>query len=258
MSRKVSAKMVAAYLREVGIDYLPLRPRSADTHTQDPISVAGSHPLISVGAPASDTNPAGHPLESVGAPASSSHPAGETLDDIRKELLECRGCPLCSGRRTVVFGVGNTNARLMFVGEGPGEEEDRQGEPFVGAAGRRLNQWIVRIGLARKDVYIANIVKCRPPGNRAPLPEEAAACLPYLRRQIRAIRPEMICALGSVAMQYLLDTSEKITRVRGKWRQFEGVPLLPTFHPAYILRNQTREAEVFSDFDQLADRLGRR
>jgi len=232
MSRKVSARMVAAYLREIGIDYIPLPPRNADTHAQVPVSVAKPEPRDST--------------------------KSETLDDIRKELLECRGCPLCSGRRTVVFGVGNPNARLMFVGEGPGQEEDRQGEPFVGAAGQRLNQWIVRIGLARKDVYIANIVKCRPPGNRAPLPEEAAACLPYLRRQIRAIRPEMICALGSVAMQYLLDTSEKITRVRGKWRQFEGVPLLPTFHPAYILRNQTREAEVFADFDQLADRLGLR
>jgi DNA polymerase len=146
----------------------------------------------------------------------------------------------------------------MFVGEGPGVEEDRQGEPFVGAAGRRLNQWIVRLGLARKDVYIANIVKCRPPENRAPLPDEAAACLPFLRRQIRAIRPEAICALGAVAMQYLLDTSEKITRVRGKWRQFDGVPVLPTFHPAYILRNQTRESEVFADFDLLAERLGQR
>jgi DNA polymerase len=146
----------------------------------------------------------------------------------------------------------------MFVGEGPGEEEDRQGEPFVGAAGRRLNLWIARLGYTRKDVYIANIVKCRPPGNRAPFPAEAAACLPFLRRQIRAIRPEIICALGSVAMQYLLDSNEKITRVRGKWREVEGVPVLPTFHPAYILRNQTREPEVFADFDLLAERLGLR
>ncbi len=143
----------------------------------------------------------------------------------------------------------------MFVGEGPGEEEDRQGEPFVGAAGRRLNQWIARVGLARRDVYIANIVKCRPPGNRAPLPAEAAACLPFLKRQIRAIRPEAICTLGSVALQFLLDGTGKITRDRGKWREFDGTPVLPTYHPAYILRNQTRETEVFSDFDLLAERL---
>lgn len=235
MSRKVSARMVAAWLREIGVDYVP------------------------VSAPASNTIPA-PPIQKEkfgGALASSIDPARESLDDIRKELAECARCPLCSGRRTVVFGVGNPQARLMFVGEGPGEEEDRQGEPFVGAAGRRLNQWIARLGLARKDIYIANIVKCRPPGNRAPLPEEAAACLPFLRRQILAIRPEAICALGAVAMQYLLDTNEKITRVRGNWRQFEGVPVLPTFHPAYILRNQTREAEVFADFDLLAERLAR-
>jgi DNA polymerase len=215
--------MVAAYLREIGIDYLPVPSRA--------------------GRPAPGAKPATPPA------------AAETLEDIRKELLSCRGCPLCAGRRTVVFGVGDPRARLMFVGEGPGEEEDRQGEPFVGAAGRRLNQWIARIGLAREGVYIANIVKCRPPGNRAPLPEEAASCLPYLKRQIRAIRPEAICTLGAVALQYLLGTNEKITRVRGKWREVEGIPVLPTYHPAFILRNQTRETEVFTDLDLLAERL---
>jgi DNA polymerase len=215
--------MVAAYLREIGIDYLPVPSRA--------------------GRPTPGAKPATPPA------------AAETLEDIRKELLSCRGCPLCAGRRTVVFGVGDPRARLMFVGEGPGEEEDRQGEPFVGAAGRRLNQWIARLGLAREGVYIANIVKCRPPGNRAPLPEEAASCLPYLKRQIRAIRPEAICTLGAVALQYLLGTNEKITRVRGKWREVEGIPVLPTYHPAFILRNQTRETEVFVDLDLLAERL---
>lgn len=224
MTRRLSPEMVAAYLREIGIDYLPVPVRA--------------------GRPAPGVNPAAPPAA-----------ASETLEDIRKELLSCRGCPLCAGRRTVVFGVGNPRAALMFVGEGPGEEEDRQGEPFVGAAGRRLNQWIARLGLAREDVYIANIVKCRPPGNRAPLPEEAASCLPYLKRQIRAIRPEAICTLGAVALQYLLGTNEKITRVRGKWRELEGIPVLPTYHPAFILRNQTRETEVLADLDLLAERL---
>ena len=217
MNRRLTPRMVAAYLREIGIDYLPL---------------SASLPL-----------------------PHSVRTAGETLEDIRKELLECRRCPLCEGRRTVVFGVGNPRARLMFIGEGPGEEEDRQGEPFVGAAGRRLNQWIARLGFTRPDVYIANIVKCRPPGNRAPLPAEAAACLPFLKRQIRALRPEVICTLGAVALQFLLDTGEKITRVRGKWREFDGTPVLPTYHPAFILRNQNRETEVFADFDLLAERL---
>lgn len=226
MTRRISPEMVAAYLREIGIDFLPV-PSSP-------------------GRPAPGAIPAAPP---------AADPAAETLEDIRKELVSCRGCPLCSGRRTVVFGVGNPRARLMFVGEGPGEEEDRQGEPFVGAAGRRLNQWIARLGIAREDVYIANIVKCRPPGNRAPLPEEAASCLPYLKRQIRAIRPEAICTLGAVALQYLLGTNEKITRVRGKWREIEGIPVLPTYHPAFILRNQTRETEAFDDLDLLAGRL---
>ena len=214
--------MVAAYLREIGIDYLLVPPRDEES------------------------------TEARKAPAVRE---GETLEDIRMEALACRRCALCAGRSNVVFGVGNPRASLMFVGEGPGMEEDRQGEPFVGAAGKRLTQWIGRIGLSREDVYIANIVKCRPPGNRAPLPEEAASCLPILRRQIQAISPEIICTLGAVALNYLLDNNDRITRARGKWRDFEGIPVLPTYHPAYILRNATREYEVLADFDLLAERL---
>jgi DNA polymerase len=182
-------------------------------------------------------------------------PGAETLDDIRNELTDCRRCPLCGGRGTIVFGVGDPRARLMFVGEGPGLEEDRQGEPFVGAAGKRLDRWIERIGLRRDEVYIANIVKCRPPENRVPFPEEAKACLPFLRRQIRAIRPEAICTLGGTALNHLLGVEEKITRVRGKWRELDGIPVLPTYHPAFILRNAARETEVFEDFEALALRL---
>ncbi len=222
MTKRLTRNMVASYLREIGIDYVPIPPR------------AGENPREA------DTPSRGD---------------GETLGEIREEALSCRRCPLCAGRRTVVFGVGNPRARLLFVGEGPGEEEDRQGEPFVGAAGKRLNQWIRRIGLSREDVYIANIVKCRPPGNRAPLPEEAAACLPFLRRQIRALRPVAICTLGAVALNFLLGNNDRITRARGKWRDLDGIPVLPTYHPAYILRNGTREHEVLSDFDLLAERL---
>ncbi len=222
MTKRLTRNMVAAYLREIGIDYVlvPARnPRGAEAATLPPR--AGE----------------------------------ETLEDIRKEVVACRRCPLCSGRTNVVFGVGNPRARLMFVGEGPGVEEDRQGEPFVGAAGRLLTKWIQRIGMVRQDVYIANIVKCRPPGNRAPLPEEAAACLPYLRRQIRAIRPEILCTLGAVALNHLFGNNDRITRARGNWRDLDGIPVLPTYHPAYILRNATREHEVLADFDLLAQRL---
>ena len=220
MTKRLSRNMVAAYLREIGIDYV----------------------LV----------PARRSVEAAGPPVREGE---ETLEDIRNEVVACRRCPLCSGRTNVVFGVGNPRARLMFVGEGPGAEEDRQGEPFVGAAGRLLTKWIERIGIARQDVYIANIVKCRPPGNRAPLPEEAAACLPYLRRQIRAIRPEIICTLGAVALNHLLGNNDRITRARGNWRDLDGIPVLPTYHPAYILRNATREHEVVADFDLLAQRL---
>jgi uracil-DNA glycosylase family 4 len=222
MTKRLTRHMVASYLREIGIDYVPV-PR--------PAREAG---------------------EAAAAPAPAG---GETLEEIRREILECSRCPLCAGRRNVVFGVGNPRARLMFVGEGPGEEEDRQGEPFVGAAGRRLTRWIERIGLSRGEVYIANIVKCRPPGNRAPLPEEAAACLPFLRRQIRAVRPEVLCTLGAVALNFLLGNNDRITRARGNWRDLDGIPVLPTYHPAYILRNAAREPEVLADFDLLAERL---
>ena len=234
MSRAASRKVLAAWLRELGVDYI-LRP--------------------TLPAPGSTGVPSPVPPTPSGEPAVTGV---ETLEDIRKELVGCKGCPLCSGRRTIVFGVGNPRARLMFVGEGPGIDEDRQGEPFVGAAGKRLNQWIGRIGLRREDVYIANIVKCRPPANRVPFPEEAKACLPYLIRQIRAIRPEVICTLGATALNHLLGIEERITKVRGHWRELDGVPVLPTYHPAFILRNAAREAEVFEDFERIARRLSPR
>lgn len=232
--RRPSRALVVAHLREIGIDHLLPPPRKG--------------PRPGAGEP--------RPAERPPVVADPGSPHRETLEEIRGELLACRGCPLCKGRRTIVFGVGNPRARLLFVGEGPGEEEDRQGEPFVGAAGKRLDQWIARLGCRRADVYIANIVKCRPPGNRAPLPEEALSCLPYLRRQIRAIRPEVICTLGAVALGFLCETNDKITRARGKWRLFGEIPVLPTYHPAYILRNVARETEVFADLALLAERLG--
>jgi uracil-DNA glycosylase family 4 len=178
------------------------------------------------------------------------------LEPIREEVRACRLCVLCRGRTQTVFGVGDPCARLMFIGEGPGEDEDRQGEPFVGKAGRLLDRMIQAMGLARENVYIANIVKCRPPGNRNPEPREIVACLPYLRRQVEIIRPEVICALGNVAARTLLDSQLPISRIRGRFGEFLGIPVLPTFHPAYLLRNIEDKRLAWEDLRKLMARLG--
>jgi len=173
----------------------------------------------------------------------------ESLRRIREEIGDCTRCRLCEGRTHIVFGVGDPKARLMFVGEGPGAEEDAQGEPFVGRAGQKLNEMIRAIGLRREEVYIANVVKCRPPGNRAPEPDEIATCSRFLFAQIEAIRPQVIVALGGPAAQTLLGTRAGITQLRGHWGSFRGIPVMPTFHPAYLLRAYTRDnrAKVWSD-----------
>jgi len=168
-----------------------------------------------------------------------AHP--EALALIRDELGDCTRCKLHAGRNKIVFGVGNPEARLMFVGEGPGAEEDARGEPFVGRAGKKLDEMITSIGLSRAEVYIANIVKCRPPKNRDPEKDEIETCQPFLIRQIEAIAPRAIVALGSPAAKTLLNTRTGITRLRGQWHEFSGIPVMPTFHPAYLLRAYTRE-----------------
>jgi DNA polymerase len=159
------------------------------------------------------------------------------------------------GRRQVVFGVGHPQARLMFVGEGPGEDEDRQGEPFVGRAGQLLTKIIEAIGLTREQVYIANVIKCRPPGNRNPEIDEVATCEPFLFRQIAIIQPRVVVALGKFAAQSLLRTTEPITRLRGRTFQFRGASLVPTFHPAYLLRNPPAKREVWEDMKKVRDLL---
>ncbi|MDX9972234.1 MAG: uracil-DNA glycosylase [FCB group bacterium] len=171
------------------------------------------------------------------------------------ELLEleqlvsgCTKCGLCQGRRQTVFGAGNPRARLVFVGEAPGESEDRQGKPFVGRAGQLLTDIIVKgFGLTREEVYICNVVKCRPPENRNPAPDEVAQCEPYLIRQLELIRPEMIVALGGVAAQCLLKTTESVGRLRGFWHQYQGIPLRVTYHPAYLLRNPVDKKKTWED-----------
>ena len=163
------------------------------------------------------------------------------LDEIRADLGECTRCQLHERRKNIVFGVGNPRAGMVFVGEGPGADEDARGEPFVGRAGKKLDEMIAAIGLKREEVYIANIVKCRPPDNRDPKPDEVGTCSPFLFRQIAAIRPRVIVALGSPAAKTLLNTKVGITRLRGTWHDYAGVPLMPTFHPAYLLRAYTPE-----------------
>jgi DNA polymerase len=180
-----------------------------------------------------------------------------TLEEVRDHLGDCERCGLCSGRNSIVFGDGNPRADLMFIGEGPGQQEDRQGLPFVGRAGDLLTQMIEKgIGLSRSDVYICNIVKCRPPQNRNPLPPEVGACRPFLDGQIAAIAPKVIVTLGKPAASLLLDRDVAITRVRGTWQEYRGIPLMPTLHPAYVLRQYTAENRraVWQDLKAAVDR----
>ncbi|MBP1619829.1 MAG: phage polymerase-related protein [Acidobacteria bacterium] len=170
-------------------------------------------------------------------------------------LADCRRCRLCQGRTHVVFGVGNPGARVVFIGEAPGADEDRLGEPFVGRAGQLLNEMLRAIRLRREDVYIANVLKCRPPGNRDPQDDEAAACLPFLRRQIELISPAVIVTLGRVAARHLLGTTAPISSYRGRWTTWQGTPVLPTFHPAYLLRSPGAKAQAWADLKQVARRL---
>lgn len=169
------------------------------------------------------------------------------LSDILKDMGNCRRCKLHGSRKNIVFGTGNEKAQLVLVGEGPGYDEDVQGEPFVGAAGQLLNRILAAINLKREDVYICNIVKCRPPGNRNPEQDEIDACSPYLLKQLEIIRPRLICALGSVAAQTLLKTTLPIGQLRGCFHDFQGTKLMPTYHPAYLLRNPSRKREVWHD-----------
>jgi DNA polymerase len=179
------------------------------------------------------------------------------LEEIRKELGDCKRCKLHRGRKTIVFGEGNGKAELMFVGEGPGYDEDVQGRPFVGKAGQLLTKIIQSIHLAREEVYIANIIKCRPPQNRNPEPDEIASCSPFLMKQIQAIQPRIICALGTFAAQTLLRTDAKISSLRGRAFDLQGIKVLPTYHPAFLLRNPDKKREVWEDMKQIAEWLGK-
>lgn len=184
-----------------------------------------------------------------GAAGISNH--AESLEQVRTDLGDCRRCGLAETRTHLVFGAGDSRARLVFVGEAPGYDEDVQGQPFVGAAGKLLTRIIEAMGLTRDEVYICNILKCRPPGNRNPLPDEIDVCRPFLDRQLAAIEPKCICALGKFSAQTLLGTQAPISKLRGQFHEYNGIRVMPTYHPAYLLRNPGGKRDVWNDVQQI-------
>ncbi len=198
----------------------------------------------------------GQGIVSLASPTKAQAAVG-TLADLRSEIGDCTRCPLHQERNTVVFGEGNEHPDLVFVGEGPGRDEDMQGRPFVGAAGKLLDKIIGAMGLKRQDVYICNVVKCRPPGNRTPAVEEQLACGKFLRRQLDILAPGVVVALGGTAAQFLLDVEESMGRLRGRFHGANGLKVMPTYHPAYLLRNASAKRPVWEDMQMVIAELGR-
>ena len=227
-----------AWLRDAGVAEVP--PPVAPSRRPSPPLRGGE----------GDRAPSPHSLAEKGC-------GSDALLAVRTDLGDCTRCKLSGGRTHLVFGVGNPAAEVMFVGEGPGADEDRQGEPFVGKAGQLLTKMIEAMGFGRGDVYIANVVKCRPPGNRNPEPDEIEACEPFLRAQIAAIGPKVIVALGKFAAQTLLRDGTPITRLRGRWARYGGVKLMPTFHPAYLLRSPEEKKKAWEDLQLVLKELGK-
>jgi len=193
----------------------------------------------------------------VTAPVTPQGSDRENLTEILQDLVACERCRLARGRQNIVFGSGNPDARILFVGEGPGKDEDESGEPFVGRAGQLLTDIIEKgMRLPRADVYICNVVKCRPPGNRNPEEDEVATCAPFLERQVASVAPEVVVALGKFAAHTLLNSTVPITRLRGQWQEYRGIPVMPTFHPAHLLRNPALKREVWTDIQQVMRHLG--
>lgn len=227
-------------LQESGIDGIPLEAEVA----------AASAGTAAMRASAAPQGKEGDRYEHLSAPE-----VHETLEQIRKNLGACQRCKLGATRKNLVFGVGNPKARLVFVGEGPGADEDAQGEPFVGDAGKMLNRIIAAMELKREDVYICNVVKCRPPQNRPPEADEVTTCSPFLLRQLASIKPEVIVALGTSAAHALLQTKVPISKMRGKFHDFHGMPLMPTYHPSYLLRTGGNSDSFWSVWDDMTQVL---
>lgn len=226
-----------AYRKELGDTMLPVTDPSFST----PRPHIAARP---VEAPRASTRGAEQPVE-------------ERLAEIVQRVAGCELCALCKERTNTVPGQGSSTPELMFIGEGPGANEDAQGLPFVGRAGDLLTKMIIAMGLSRDEVFITNIVKCRPPGNRNPAPDEMDACMPYLHEQITVLQPKVIVALGAVAVKGLLNISTGISKLRGNWHSFQGIDMMPTYHPAYLLRNPPMKKEVWEDLKEVLRRLGK-
>jgi DNA polymerase len=238
--------------RAAGIEFV-LRPAAAPV--PPPARPPAPVPAASARAPAASVAPAAAPVVVVPPPPAD---VPDSLEIIATQVAACRACGLCEGRRNTVPGEGHPRPELLFVGEGPGADEDAQGRPFVGAAGQLLTRMILAMGLTREEVFIANVVKCRPPGNRTPEPSEVAACMGYLRRQVALLKPKVICALGNTPLRALMgDDKLGITRMRGSRLQFMGITLIPTFHPSYLLRNEAGKKPCWEDLQAVLKELGR-
>ena len=179
----------------------------------------------------------------------------ETMEEVKESIKDCKKCKLCTGRKKIVFGVGNKNADIMFIGEGPGADEDTQGIPFVGKAGQLMNKAFDAVGIEREEVYIANIVKCRPPNNRDPEPDEVLSCINYLRNQVMIVKPKIIVLLGRISLQNILGQEYKITASRGKWVEKKGILYMPTWHPAALLRDETKKIDFIRDLKEVIKKL---
>ena len=238
------------YYREMGIYDFYRREVSQDEPVEALVAEVAAVADVSPVAPAKGRHAAAN------EPLPVIHDKTAALKVIREDIGECTRCRLHKGRTKLVFGVGNVNADLMFVGEGPGADEDAQGEPFVGRAGQLLNNMISAMGLKREDVYIANVVKCRPPGNRTPEKDECDTCSPFLMRQIDVIRPKVIVALGAVAAKNLLAVNDSMANLRGRWYDFRDSKLLVTYHPAYLLRDPRQKKEAWKDLQMAMKCLG--
>ena len=229
-------------MRESGLDELPLPSFELPLRENPPI------------AEETPVQEAASPTSVISTPPGTS-PGADTLEAIQRDLEGCTRCPLHENRRNIVFGRGNPQAPLVLVGEAPGRDEDIKGLPFVGEAGRLLDNILRAMELTREDVYICNVCKCRPPGNRDPEPGEMAVCQSFLKRQLAVIHPRLLVTLGRIAAQTLLNARTPISRLRGVWREYEGIPLMPTYHPAYLLRNPSGKKEVWEDMKQVLRKL---
>lgn len=243
--------------RALGIDFVFKSATSAATASPATKPAPVVKPPI-VPAPTVVTRPTPAPAPVVRVEPVVTAIGSESLEQIAAQIATCRACGLCETRRSTVPGEGNPQPELLFVGEGPGADEDATGRPFVGAAGQLLTKMIVAMGFKREDVFIANIIKCRPPGNRTPEPAEVTACMGYLRRQVAVLKPKVICALGNTPLRALMgDDKLGITRMRGQKLQFAGITMIPTFHPSYLLRNEEAKKPCWEDLKLVLKELGR-